>query len=196
MNFELGGMSYCRVPACNCSIGKMRSQFLPQTILPFSMQNLLKWRGSRYLLYWGWGWRRIKLPISTICVVLSLNDNRTDELPRFSAPTMIILLIGVEEKYKSKVFKNLRHIVIYCNLCAKVVLFFDICKKNRILGRFFGVVDARVVSYSLEVMRWTIVSCGRNLVGWLFVLSALSMWELSDESLSCAWLRSLSARWL
>ena len=39
------------IPLYNCIRGKIMSQFFPQTTLPFSMVNFLKFPGSMYLLY-------------------------------------------------------------------------------------------------------------------------------------------------
>ena len=80
--------NYAITPECNCSIGNIKSQFLPQTTLPLSIVKRLNLRGSRYLLYCGCGWRRIKSPTSTNCVVLSLNVRLTVRFPAFSAFTI------------------------------------------------------------------------------------------------------------
>lgn len=79
------GYYWANLPEWSCSTGKTKSQFLPQTMLPFSRVKRLNFRGSRYLLYWGCGWRRIKSPISTVWTVLSLNVRQTHRLPAFSA---------------------------------------------------------------------------------------------------------------
>ena len=86
--------NYSTSPAYNCSTGKIKSQFLPQTMLPFSMVKRSNLRGSRYLLYCGFGWRRMKSPISTVYTVLSLNVRLTVKLPAFSALITKILSIS------------------------------------------------------------------------------------------------------
>ena len=42
---------HATIPLYNCMRGKIMSQFFPQTTLPFSMVNFLKFLGSMYLLY-------------------------------------------------------------------------------------------------------------------------------------------------
>lgn len=89
----LDKIDYTIAPACKSSIGKIKSQFFPHTIFPFSMVKRLNLRGSRYLLYCGCGWRRIKSPTSIVCFVLSLNVRLTVKLPALSALTIYILSI-------------------------------------------------------------------------------------------------------
>ena len=72
-------------PRCNCSMGNIKSQFFPQTMLPSSILNCRNLRSSRYLLYCGCGYRRMKAPISTICEVLSLKVRCTERLPASDA---------------------------------------------------------------------------------------------------------------
>ena len=72
-------------PRCNCSMGNIKSRFLPHTILPSSILNCRNLRSSRYLLYCGCGYCRMKAPISTICEVLSLKVRCTERLPASDA---------------------------------------------------------------------------------------------------------------